>query len=135
MIRIFRNFPPSHQTVDTNPSSRKDLRTPLFTTMAKTRVATRVKAAVGGKKSYNESQDLVNLTEKYNAFVKRLQGLIAALKEHYGAMQTIAKTRYTVRRTYVCARTRRVTAEARQDTTHITFCATEVATLQFKMTD
>jgi len=59
-------------------------------------VATRVKAAVGGQKSLNTSQDLVQLTERYNVFCKRLQGLIAALKAHFQAMQSLAKTRYSV---------------------------------------
>jgi len=75
-------------------------------TMAKTRVATRVKAVVGGKKSHNQSEDLVKLAEKYHVFVKRLQALIASLKEHYGAMQNIAKTRFKVRRIYAVARTK-----------------------------
>jgi hypothetical protein len=74
--------------------------------MAKTRVATRVKAVVGGKKSHNQSEDLVKLAEKYHVFVKRLQALIASLKEHYGAMQNIAKTRFKVRRIYAVARTK-----------------------------
>lgn len=69
--------------------------------MVKTRVATRLKDAVGGKKSLNSSQDLVQLTDKYHVFVKRLQGLIAALKAHFAAMQSIAETRYKVRRFYV----------------------------------
>ena len=67
-------------------------------TMAKARVATRVKAAVGGQKSLNTSQDLVQLTERYNVFCKRLQGLIAALKAHFQSMQSLAKTRYSVRK-------------------------------------
>jgi hypothetical protein len=81
-------------------------------TMAKTRVATRLKDAVGGKKSHNQSQDLVQLTEKYNVFVKRLQGLIIAVKSHFAAMQTIAKSRYTVRRRNCTAR-RKIEAGSR----------------------
>jgi hypothetical protein len=69
----------------------------LVLTMAKTRVATLLKDAVGGK-SHNQSQDLVQLTEKYHVFVKRLQGLVVALKAHFASMQAIARTRYTVRR-------------------------------------
>jgi hypothetical protein len=68
--------------------------------MAKSRVASRVKAAVGGK-SLNESQDLVKLTENYNVFVKRLQALVAALKQHFQSMNALATTRYAVRRIYV----------------------------------
>lgn len=64
--------------------------------MAKARVATRLKEAVGSKKSHNQSQDLVNLTERYRIFVKRLQGLIISLKEHYQAMTAISNSRYKV---------------------------------------
>jgi hypothetical protein len=45
--------------------------------MAKSRVAVRLKEKVGGKKSHNKSQDLARLTEKYNIFSKRLEGLVA----------------------------------------------------------
>jgi hypothetical protein len=65
--------------------------------MAKSRVATRVKSAVGGK-SLNQSQDLVKLTENYNAFAKRLQALVAALKEHFKCMNALANSRLLVRR-------------------------------------
>eukprot|EP00934_Nitzschia_sp_Nitz4_P005375 Nitzschia sp. Nitz4//scaffold15_size197535//49146//50929//NITZ4_001565-RA/size197535-augustus-gene-0.204-mRNA-1//1//CDS//3329537676//5365//frame0 len=64
--------------------------------MVKPRVASRMKAAVGGKKSHNESQDLVYLTEKYNIFCRRLQALIESLKQNYSAMQALAKSRQTV---------------------------------------
>ena len=65
--------------------------------MVKARVASRVKSAVGGK-SLNESQDLVKLTESYNAFAKRLQALVAALKEHFKCMNALANSRHLVRR-------------------------------------
>jgi hypothetical protein len=65
--------------------------------MAKARVASRVKSAVGGK-SLNESQDLVKLTDSYNAFAKRLQALVAALKEHFKCMNALANSRHLVRR-------------------------------------
>jgi len=74
--------------------------------MAKTRVASRVKSAVGGK-SLNESQDLVKLTENYHAFIKRLQALIAALKDHYRGLSAVATSRHKVRRFYVEISTRR----------------------------
>jgi hypothetical protein len=45
--------------------------------MAKTRVAVRLKEKVGGKKSHNKSEDLARLTERYNVFCKRLEGLVA----------------------------------------------------------
>jgi Holliday junction resolvase-like predicted endonuclease len=45
--------------------------------MGKTRVGVRLKEKVGGKKSYNKSEDLARLTEKYNVFCKRLEGLVA----------------------------------------------------------
>jgi hypothetical protein len=44
--------------------------------MAKSRVAVRLKEKVGGKKSHNKSEDLARLTEKYNVFSKRLEGLV-----------------------------------------------------------
>ena len=82
--------------------------------MAKARVATRVKAAVGGQKSLNTSQDLVQLTERYNVFCKRLQGLIAALKAHFQSMQSVAKTRYSVRKNHVQVPSDTAPANSRQ---------------------
>jgi hypothetical protein len=49
----------------------------LFVTMGKSRVAVRLKEKVGGKKSHNKSEDLARLTERYNVFCKRLEGLVA----------------------------------------------------------
>ncbi len=65
--------------------------------MAKARVGVRIKDAVGGKKSHNTNQDLVQLHVKYNVSIKRLKGLIVALKTHYQSMQGIAKSRFEVR--------------------------------------
>jgi hypothetical protein len=45
--------------------------------MGKSRVAVRLKEKVGGKKSHNKSEDLARLTERYNVFCKRLEGLVA----------------------------------------------------------
>ncbi|KAG7368794.1 hypothetical protein IV203_031537 [Nitzschia inconspicua] len=64
--------------------------------MAKTRVAVRLKEKVGGKKSHNKSEDLARLTERYNVFCKRLEGLVAALKNQHSAMLSLAKSRYVV---------------------------------------
>ncbi|MGK3743163.1 MAG: hypothetical protein ACI8RD_012894 [Bacillariaceae sp.] len=44
--------------------------------MGKSRVAVRLKEKVRGSKSHNKSEDLARLTEKYDAFCKRLQGLV-----------------------------------------------------------
>ena len=65
--------------------------------MGKARVGVRLKEAVGGKKSHNRSEDLVQLTEKYNDFSKKLKALIAALKGNYASMHQLAKTRLEVR--------------------------------------
>ena len=64
--------------------------------MVKARVGVRLKEAVGGKKSHNRNQDLVQLTERYNGFCKRLRALIQSLKGHYGSMHQLAKTRLEV---------------------------------------
>lgn len=65
-------------------------------TMVKARVATRMKAAVKGKKSHNEIQNLTQLQGKYTAFARRLSALVAALKAQHGAMLAMAKTRQEV---------------------------------------
>ena len=44
--------------------------------MGKSRVAVRLKEKVRGSKSHNKSEDLTRLTEKYDAFCKRLQSLV-----------------------------------------------------------
>ena len=45
--------------------------------MGKTRATIRLKQKVQGKKSHNKSEDLTRLTEQYNAFTNRLQGLVS----------------------------------------------------------
>ena len=64
--------------------------------MVKTRVSTRFKSAVGGK-SLNKSEDLKQLTEKYNAFNKTLKSFIGVLKQHYAAMEALTKSRMEAR--------------------------------------
>ena len=64
--------------------------------MGKTRVGVRLKEAVGGKKSHNRSEDLVQLTEKYNVFCKRLKALIASLKLQWVASQVPSSLSSTV---------------------------------------
>jgi hypothetical protein len=65
--------------------------------MVKARVGIRIKEAVVGNKSNNRSQDLVQLTEKYNVFCKQLKALIISLKGHYASMAQVTKTRQEVR--------------------------------------
>ncbi|CAJ1959405.1 unnamed protein product [Cylindrotheca closterium] len=60
--------------------------------IAKTRVSTRFKSAVGGK-SHNKSEDLKQLTEKYDAFNKCLKSFLVVLKQHYAAMEALTKSR------------------------------------------
>ena len=42
----------------------------------KSRVKTKLKQKVSKKKSHNSSEDLTKLTENYNAFCKKLDGLV-----------------------------------------------------------
>lgn len=65
--------------------------------MGKSRVAVRLKEKVGGKKSHNKSEDLAKLSEQYDVFCKRLQGLVAALRSQHNAMLQLAKSRFQVR--------------------------------------
>lgn len=62
----------------------------------KTRVAIRLKDKVRGSASKNVSEDLTRLNEKYDAFCKRLQGLVNALMNQHAAMQQLAKARFQV---------------------------------------
>jgi len=62
--------------------------------MGKSRISVRLKDKVRGSKSHNKSEDLALITEKYNAFCKRLQGLINALLNQHAAMQQLAKARF-----------------------------------------
>lgn len=64
--------------------------------MMKTRVSTRLKTAVAGK-SLNKSEDLKQLTEKYNAFNRNLKSFIGVLKQHYSAMEALTKSRIEAR--------------------------------------
>jgi hypothetical protein len=48
----------------------------VYFTMGKSRVAVRLKEKAG-RKSHNRSEDLAKLTEQYNVFIKRLEGLVA----------------------------------------------------------
>ncbi len=64
----------------------------------KSRVGLRLKEAIGGSKSLNRSADLVALTERYQAFVKKVQSLIIALKNQHGSLVRLQKTRTEVRR-------------------------------------
>jgi len=62
--------------------------------MGKSRIAVRLKDKVRGSNSHNKSEDLALITEKYNAFCKRLQGLIKALLSQHAAMEQLAKARF-----------------------------------------
>jgi len=64
--------------------------------MAKSRVKTKLKQKVSKNKSHNKSEDLTKLTEDYNAFCKRLQGLVQALINQHAAMQQLAKAKLQV---------------------------------------
>ena len=65
----------------------------------KTRVGVILKDAIGGKKkSNNVSTDVISLTERYYAMRKKLQALIAALKQHHFQMVEMANSRVEVRR-------------------------------------
>ncbi|KAL3942093.1 MAG: hypothetical protein SGBAC_003660 [Bacillariaceae sp.] len=66
--------------------------------MVKTRVSTRFKSAVGAK-SHNKSEDLQQLTEKYEGFNKCLKSFIGVLKQHYAAMEALTKSRMEARKT------------------------------------
>jgi hypothetical protein len=67
-------------------------------TMAKTRIGVVFRESVAGVKSHNQSADLVALTERYHAFVKKLHVLINSLQQHHAVMMQIDKTRTQVRR-------------------------------------
>jgi hypothetical protein len=71
--------------------------TNLYTTMAKTRIGVVFRESMGGVKSHNQSADLVALTERYHAFVKKLHVLIISLQQHHAVMIQIDKTRTQVR--------------------------------------
>jgi len=62
--------------------------------MGKSRISVRLKDKVRGSKSHNKSEDLALITEKYNAFCKRLLGLINALLNQHAAMEQLAKARF-----------------------------------------
>lgn len=62
----------------------------------KSRVAVRLKEAVGASKARNRSADLVKLKDQFYAFVKKLKGLIIVLKTHHGSMIELQKTRLAV---------------------------------------
>eukprot|EP00536_Pseudo-nitzschia_multiseries_P004504 jgi/Psemu1/318447/estExt_fgenesh1_pm.C_750001 len=64
--------------------------------MKKNRTAIRIKQKVQGKKSHNKSEDLARLTEQYNVFTKRLQGLVAALVNQHAAMEQMSKAKFQV---------------------------------------
>jgi hypothetical protein len=66
--------------------------------MGKARVGIKLKGAVGGKKSLNKSADLEQNKERFNAFSKKLKGLIISLKAHDASMAQLARTRLEVRR-------------------------------------
>lgn len=51
--------------------------------MGKSRVAVRLKDKAG-KKSHNRSEDLARLTEQYNVFIKRLEGLVGVSLLSFG---------------------------------------------------
>jgi hypothetical protein len=65
--------------------------------MGKTRIGVVLRESVGGGKSSNQSADLVALSERYNAFVKKLHALIVSLHQHHAVMIQIDKTRTAVR--------------------------------------
>jgi len=62
----------------------------------KTRAKTRLKQKVQKNKSHNKSEDLTKLTDDYNIFCKRLQGLVNALINQHAAMQQLAKAKIQV---------------------------------------
>jgi len=64
--------------------------------MGKNRTAIRIKQKVQGKKSHNKSEDLARLTEQYNDFTKRLQGLVSALVNQHAAMEQLSKAKFQV---------------------------------------
>jgi hypothetical protein len=63
----------------------------------KSRVAVRLKEAVGAAKARNKSADLLKLKEQYLAFTKKLKNLTVVLKNHHQQMTELAKTRLAVR--------------------------------------
>jgi hypothetical protein len=64
--------------------------------MAKARISERLKEAAG-KKSVNRSEDLDQLTKNFNALQQNQKNLIISLKQHYAAIQGMAKSRLQVR--------------------------------------
>ena len=69
--------------------------------MAKTRVAVRIKDAVGGK-SYNKSVDIQSLTDRFNVMKKKLALLTGALKKHHTIMEEMNNSRINVSSTRAC---------------------------------
>lgn len=62
----------------------------------KTRAKTRLKQKVQKNKNRVVSEDLTKLTDQYNAFCKRLEGLVTALTNQHAAMQQLAKAKFQV---------------------------------------
>lgn len=62
----------------------------------KTRAKTRLKGKLQKNKSRHKSEDLAKLTEDYNAFCKRLDGLVKALVNQHAAMKQLSKAKYQV---------------------------------------
>ena len=64
--------------------------------MAKSRVKTKLKQKVSKKKSHNTSEDLAKLTEDYNAFCTKLQGLVKVCVESDGEVILIVDCRSNI---------------------------------------
>lgn len=64
--------------------------------MGKTRVGVLLRESMGGNKSTNKSSDLTALTQRYHTFMKRLGGLIQALKSQHQCMVQMDQTRQAV---------------------------------------
>jgi len=64
--------------------------------MVKTRVGTRIKEVVNGKKSMNISADLTALKQRYGSLKKKLTRLINVLEKHHAIMKEISKSRIDV---------------------------------------
>ena len=63
----------------------------------KARMGVVLRESLGGNKSSSKSADLVNLTERYNAWTKKIHGLIDSLKQHHSAMLQLEESRMSVR--------------------------------------
>jgi len=64
--------------------------------MGKTRIGVVVRESLGGNKSSNRSVDLLNLSQKYRDWCKKMRGLVGALQAHHDTMLKMHASRAAV---------------------------------------